>query len=423
MITILEALDKILNSFESSEYTETIPLKKAYNRILRRDVISKIDVPPFDNSAMDGYALNIEDLANTQIIPLFQEIFAGESTDNSIPPGKCARIMTGAMIPPGVNLVIPKEKTTVIEEGDTKEQSRIKFNVEVSKVKKFQHIREKGKDIARDTVVLKAGTRLEAQHLSLLASCGICDVVVSKKPTVALLSTGDELVSPPTPLKPGQIYNSNFFFLRAYLEKLGAAVSEHHTLKDDLDSTTEFFKSLNEQIIITCGGVSVGDRDFVKEAFEAAGAKRIFWRVGIKPGKPLYYARRGEQLIFGIPGNPVSTVVSTEIFVRPALCKLLGMNEFLRPIFNFSCTNKLGNQTVRPHVVRAMLVPIPGESKPLQVQLYTNQNSNILSSVKDADVFLFVPPETGNISRGNSFQGIILNQREALKSWKNVLEL
>ena len=318
MLSLNQALEEMLGQLPASTSTETLPLNQCANRILAEDIFSPIDVPSFDNSAMDGYALRFEDLEKFADFRVIGKSFAGNPFTGQIQAGECVRIMTGAMIPAGADVVIMQEQ------AETVADDRIRFNAQP---KLGANIRRVGEDVKQGALVLAKGSKLNVASLPLLASLGIAHVSVFSRLKVAILSTGDELTSVGEPLEAGKIYDTNRFTVRLLLEKLNCEILDYDILSDD---PALFEKTFSEaqaasDVLITSGGVSVGEADFTKAVLEKLG-KVNFWKIAMKPGKPFAFGQLGKTWFFGLPGNPVSALVTFYQLVQPALAKLSGLN-------------------------------------------------------------------------------------------------
>jgi len=318
-----EALAALLARATPLAGADTVSTFDADGRVLAQDLVSPLQVPPHDNSAMDGYALRCADVPQPgSVLPVSQRIPAG-SVGAPLQPGTAARIFTGAPVPAGADAVVMQEECTA--EGDAA--------VRVQAVPRpEQNIRRAGEDIARDAVVLRAGTRLTPAALGLAASIGLAAVPVARRPRVALFSTGDELVMPgdvaPQQLPPGAIYNSNRFFLRALLQRLGCEVTDFGTVPDQRAATIEALQraSAGHDLVLTSGGVSVGEEDHIKPAVQALGRLDL-WQIAIKPGKPFACGQVGKAHFLGLPGNPVASFVTFAMLVRPFLLRLQGLRD------------------------------------------------------------------------------------------------
>jgi len=360
--------------------TETVLLLTAAGRVLAETATSPLNVPPYDNSAMDGYALRVAELG--QPLPVSQRIPAG-STPQPLDPGTAARIFTGAPIPPGADAVVMQEQTGVDERG------LVSINAEV---KAGQNIRLAGSDIAQGAVVVPAGKRLTPADLGLLASIGAAQAKVIRSLRVAIFFTGDELVEPGLPLGEGKIYNSNRFWLVPLLAELGCQVTDLGIIPDSFDATRTALKnaSANADVIITCGGVSVGEEDHVKGAVEAEGTLSL-WKIAIKPGKPFACGRIGHADFIGLPGNPVSGYVTFHVFVRRFLEQRQGLAEVREPAVlklrsGFEWTKV---DSKREEYLRVRRIQLNGE---MVLERFANQNSGVLSSCAWADGLVRLAP-------------------------------
>ena len=314
LLSVDEALARLLEGAKAVPDVEEIPTLEATHRVLARPQRSTMDVPPMDNSAMDGYAVRIADGPKLKVA---QKIMAG-SVGKPLEPGTAARIFTGAPIPPGADAVVMQEHT----------ETQGEFVVLKSSPKPEEWIRRAASDIRKGGEILPAGKRLLPQDTGLAASVGIKALPVFRKVRLGLFFTGDELVMPGEPLAPGRIYNSNRFTLRGLAETFGCDTRDYGIVPDSLDATRAVLRKAAAEcdVIVTSGGVSAGDADFVKPAVEAEG-KLLMWRIAMKPGRPLAFGSIRNSFFIGLPGNPVSSFVTFLIFVRPFLLKTQGMNE------------------------------------------------------------------------------------------------
>ncbi len=323
MLTLDEALSHLLAAVKPLTATEDVATFDAFGRVLAKGVRSLVDVPPLDNSAMDGYALRSADVpvAGTEL-PVSQRIAAG-AMPQPLQPGTAARIFTGAPVPEGADAVVMQEQCEALD-------GAVRINTVPAA---GMAVRRRGEDVVRDSVVLPAGARLSPQALGMAASVGAAHVVVVRRPRVALFSTGDELMMPGEPLRPGAIYNSNRFTLRALLRAMGCHCTDLGIVPDDLEATRDALRRAAEghDLIVTSGGVSVGEEDHLKPAVQAEGRLEL-WQIAIKPGKPLAFGEvnrlDGSQAHFvGLPGNPVSSFVTFLLAVRPLLLRLQGIEQ------------------------------------------------------------------------------------------------
>ena len=361
----------------------------ADGRVLAQDLVSELHVPPQDNSSMDGYALRCVDVASVGgRLTVTQRIPAGTS-GVPVEPGSAARIFTGAPIPPGADAVVMQEDCEVLSaphDAAAHEQVRILVLPQPG-----QWIRRAGEDVARGAVVLHRGTRLSPAELGLAASIGLDQLPVLRTPRVALFSTGDELVMPgtilPQQMKAGAIYNSNRYFLRALLKRLGCEVSDYGIVPDQREATEQAMRaaSLGHDLILTSGGVSVGEEDHVKAAVQALGELNL-WQIAIKPGKPFAYGRVGQAHFIGLPGNPVSSFVTFLLLVRPFLLKLQGVGS----IVPFTQSLPAHFQWTRADTRREFLRVRRNEAGGLD--LFANQSSGVLTSAVWGDGLVDNPP-------------------------------
>ena len=318
LLSVDEALETLLAGARPVTEVEQVPTMEAVNRVLARAQSSAMDVPPMDNSAMDGYAVRLSDLNSSEKkLKVAQRIPAG-SVGKPLQPGTAARIFTGAPVPPGADAVVMQEDCSV--SGD--------FVVIKKSPREGEWVRRTGSDIRKGDVVLVAGKRLLPQDTGLAASIGIKTLPVCRKVRLGLFFTGDELVMPGDPLPPGRIYNSNRFTLNGLAAAFGCEVRDYGIVPDKLDATREVLRRAagENDIIVTSGGVSVGDEDHVKPAVEAEGSL-LMWKIAMKPGRPLAFGKVGKAAFLGLPGNPVSSFVTFLIFVRPFLLKTQGQTE------------------------------------------------------------------------------------------------
>ncbi len=398
MLSYEEALDHLLAAAEPVAETKLLPLAVARGRILAEALRSTVTVPPLDNSAMDGYAVRCADIAQAGVtLPVSQRIPAG-SLGHTLAPGTAARIFTGAPVPAGADAVVMQEQCTIGEHGTA-------GSVVVNQVPKSgQNIRRAGEDIAAGAEILAAGTRLGPAEIGLAASIGIAQLPVRRHLRVALLSTGDELTEPGNPLPPGGIYNSNRHFLRAMFESLGCAVSDAGHVPDTLETTRAALREAAQahDLIVTSGGVSVGEEDHVKPAVEAEGTLSL-WKIAIKPGKPLAFGHVGKvsaggtaapdrtsststgTAFIGLPGNPVSCFVTFLLFLRPYVLKRQGVATTLPLTRQLVSASDWTKSEDRRSFLRARIAPDG------RVEIYPNQSSGVLTSCAWADGLVDVP--------------------------------
>jgi molybdopterin molybdotransferase len=345
MISEEEARRKILETIQPLP-ERTVSLSGALDRFNGKDLVARLPMPGFDNSAMDGYAVVASVCRTGKRLRVIGEQPAGVDRGIRISPGEAARIFTGALMPAGTDAV-------VMQEDVTRDSDEIVLNVDVEA---GDFVRQRGCDLSEGQKILSKGERIRAATIALLASQGFSEVTIGGDVDVAITSTGDELVKPGTRINPGQIYESNSVLLEALLQRSNATVRSVETCRDDEPSLTEALKrGLQYRVLIITGGVSVGEHDFVKSTLFSLGAKIDIWRVAIKPGKPFLFGQAGSCAIFGLPGNPVSTFVTFLQFVRPAILKMMGATCLDLPEVPARLTANLTNDSDRPHYIRGKL--------------------------------------------------------------------
>lgn len=380
----LATLDEVLGHLRKEALslpgvnTIRLPLRQARGMVLAEPVSSTIQVPPADNSAMDGYALLAADAATGAVLEVSQRIPAGVAPQ-PLTPGTCARIFTGAEIPPGADAVVMQEDMETLPDG------RVRFPA----VKAGENVRRAGQDIAVGTQLFAAGRRLQAADIGLLASIGVASVLVARRLRVAVLSSGDELVQPGEPLAAGQLYNSNQYTIVSTLEEMGFDVHDAGTLPDDLVATRLRLTELatTADVIVSSGGVSVGEEDHLKAAVEAEG-RLVLWKLGIKPGKPLAFGYVNETPFIGLPGNPVAVWVTLLVAALPWLRWRQG-ESYVPPVPNpvpCAFTRKAGKRREYLRVQRQQL------PEGVRLVAYPNQSSGVLSSVCWSDGLAWQEP-------------------------------
>ncbi len=378
-----DARGRLLDFATAPTAHEFVPLLQAQGRVLAVAITSPIHVPGFDNSAMDGYALNVADVtAPAAMFPVVQRIAAGQ-TGLPLAPNTAARIFTGAPIPQGCNVVVPQEQTAAENDAITLTHP----------IAMHQHIRRKGEDINAGAEVLCAGQRLGPQHLAMAASIGVGSLTVFKPLKVGVFFTGDELTEPGQPLEPGAIYNSNRYAINGLLTQLGCQINDYGIIRDSAQATRDALQlaASENDIVMTCGGVSVGEEDHVKAAVQALGQLDL-WQISMKPGKPLAYGKVEQADFIGLPGNPVSAFVTFLLMARPFLLKRMGANDTgLRYL-----TAEAAFTWPRPDKRREFLrVRLDRDTAGHDVlHLWPNQGSGVMSSLAWADGLVDLPAET-----------------------------
>ncbi|CDG21930.1 Molybdopterin molybdenumtransferase [Xenorhabdus poinarii G6] len=394
LISLEQALEKLLAHAVPLTTKETICLTESAGRITATDIISPIHVPPFDNSAMDGYAIRLADLNDNQTLPVAGNALAGAPFQQEWPTGSCIRIMTGAAIPAGADAVVMQEQTEVTETG-------VRFTYPV---KHGQNIRTIGEDIRQNSVILPKGTQLSTAQLPLIASLGMATVDVVRKLTVAIFSTGDELQTIGEPLQAGQIYDTNRFAVRLMLEKLGCDVIDLGVSRDNPDTLRQTFLEADKQadLVISSGGVSVGDADYTKQILDEIGTIH-FWKLAIKPGKPFAFGKLENAWFCGLPGNPVSAVLTFYQLVQPFIAHLSGFTTWQPPMrLTARATTPLKKSPGRLDFQRGIAtLNTNGE---LEVRTTGHQGSHIFSSYGLGNCFIVLEQERGHIAAGETVQ-------------------
>jgi molybdopterin molybdotransferase len=407
MYSVTEARERILSHFQSTPQ-ESIPLIECANRVLAADISAAHDLPPFDNSSMDGFAIRSADSANAAAqgvtLKVVADIPAGSVPTVTLTAGEAARIMTGAQLPKGADAVIPVEDTDFhVRDAGTVAPQTVSFS---RIVKAGENVRPRGMDLLAGDVVLQKGRRLKPQDLGLLAMLGFAKVAVHKKPRVALLSSGDELLEVDAPLTEGKIHDSNSYALAAAIQNAGVEVIRLGVAKDTRESVEGLLKKAiaeNVDLIVSSAGVSVGAFDFVKEVIESNG-RLDFWRVNMRPGKPLAFGEYGGRPFIGLPGNPVSAFVGFEVFVRPVLEKLGGQLDRGRLTVRARCEEVIESDG-RESYLRAR---IRTENGIHTAVLTGHQGSGNLLSLVQADALLIIPAGVKCVPVGQEVEAIIL---------------
>ncbi|MCJ7828527.1 MAG: molybdopterin molybdotransferase MoeA [Dehalococcoidia bacterium] len=416
MISVEEALAKIINSIQILD-SEGKPLLDCLGQVLAEDVYSPFDVPPHDNSAMDGYAVQSESITganykNPKVLRVVGEVAAGRVSDLKVGPGTAIRIMTGAFIPSGADVVVPFEDT---DEIDRKQAaiSKTEIGVRVS-LAEGCNIRRRGEDIAQGELVLTKGKLLRPADIGVLASLGKSMVSVIRRPLVGILATGNEVVEINQPLLPGKIYNSNSYSLAAQVLRYGGIPELLGIAPDDVQQLTAAVRDgLECDILVTSGGVSLGDYDVVKQVLATEG-NVSFWTVRMKPGKPLAFGMfkrsDGKQIPhLGLPGNPVSSMITFEVFARPAILKMMGRSNLVKSNITAVMEDSVGNKDGRRIFARVVVTRRDGK---YFAHITGPQGSGILSSMTKANGLAIIPESTKEVKPGAPVEVMMLDWDE-----------
>jgi molybdopterin molybdotransferase len=383
LLTIDQALARVLEHVRPLA-DEDVAVADASDRVLAVAAVARVDLPPFPSSAMDGYAVRAGDTPGA--LAVVGQSAAGRPSDATLGPGQAIAISTGAVVPDGADAVVPVERTR--SAGGS---------VEVAQVERGENVRPRGGDIAAGADVLPAGAACGPAQLGALAAVGLETVRCARRPRVVVLATGSELRRPGEPLGPGEIYESNTVMLAAQLRRAGADVEVHGAVADDAAATRAALeRGLAADVLLTSGGVSVGEHDLVRGLLAELGVVEVFWRVAVKPGKPIAFSTRGSTLVFGLPGNPVSSFVGFELFVRPALAALQGAGD-PRPAF---LPGRLG-AALRRNVARDELVRGRIDGSGLVTPL-RGQESHMIARAAHANALVLVPHGEGELAAGSS---------------------
>jgi molybdopterin molybdotransferase len=367
---------------------EQVALQDAAGRVTTADVESRVDLPPFDSSAMDGFALRAAETPGR--LPVVERIAAGRPASRALAAGEAMAIATGAAVPEGADAVIPIEY--VVERGN---------EIEIAEqVEPGADIRPRGGDVRAGQVVVSGGMRLGPAQLGALAAAGVADIPTTARPRAAVLSTGTELRPPGTDLEPGQIYEANGVLLAAQLATAGAEVERLEPVADDEAAHRAALEAgLEADVLVSSGGVSVGPHDLVRSVGGELGVEEVLWGVAVKPGKPLSFGVRGRTLVFGLPGNPVSCLVCFELFVRPAVLALQGLAEPLPRFEPGRLAKSVRPNQARTELVRARSRIVDGE---VELEAVSGQESHMIARAAGADTLILVPAGSEELAAGSS---------------------
>ncbi|HYD55647.1 MAG TPA: gephyrin-like molybdotransferase Glp [Burkholderiales bacterium] len=384
-----KAIEAIKACLPALSETESVPVRSALGRVLAQEVVPQIDVPAHDNSAMDGYAVRAADLSGGE--SRLEEIgtaLAGKPFGGTVGAGQCVRIMTGAVMPAGTD-------TVVIQEIVRKEGSRV---VVPAGQKPRQNVRYAGEDLKVGQPVLRPGRLIVPADVGLVASLGIGELKVRRRLRVAFFSTGDELASIGTALKEGEVYDSNRYTLHAMLSRLGVDIADLGVVRDDPQSLERAFRqaAAAADVVITTGGVSVGEADFVKQLMAQLG-EVLFWKIAMRPGRPMAFGRIGEAILFGLPGNPVAVMVTFYQFVREALLHLGGRTDPPAPLLGVKAAEALRKVPGRTEYQRGIVYRESGEWR---VRTTGQQGSGVLRSMSEANCFIVLEHDRGKVAPG-----------------------
>jgi molybdopterin molybdotransferase len=389
MIAVREGQDHILARIAAAVPSEVVPVTRALARVLATDVQAPFDVPPADNSAVDGYAVGSADIpsAGARLLDVVGDLAAGAVFDDTLRPGHALRIMTGAPMPPGADTVYPQE--IVERDGD---------RVRVGPLDRGVNVRRRGEDVEAGGIVIERGTVLRPQEIGLVTSLGIWQLGVHRRPRVALLSTGDEVAEPGTPRRPGQIYDANRFTLRGSAEQCGAEVLDLGIVPDVRDELTARLReaAATADVVLTSGGVSVGAYDLVKDVLAELGTID-FWQVAMQPGRPLAFGAIGSTTFFGLPGNPVASLLAFMLFVRPALWKLAGRRRLVPTAWQARVLEPLRKRAGRREFKRGILAYRDGN---WVVRTTGPQGSGILSSMVAGNCLIVLEEDRADVAAG-----------------------
>ena len=395
-LNVEEALSRILKSIARKKDTELVPLKESYGRVLAKDIKSNQDIPNYKNSAMDGYAVCMDDtnVNDKYTFRCVGESFAGRPYNKNVKINEAVKVMTGGMVPKSCNAVVMKELVKNIDD-------KIVINANIFK---DQNIRFPGEDIKKNTTVLLKGRQIDDVDMGILASLGKVKIPVYSKPIIGFFSTGDELVSIDAKIKKSQVYDSNRYLLHGLLQKYPIKIKDFGVVKDKFKSVEKKLALASNEcdLLLTTGGVSVGDADFIKNALEKLG-KVNFWKIAVKPGRPLAFGKIKKCFFFGLPGNPVSVVVTFNLFVNAAIRKMTGQKNNSSLTLTAKLQSEIKKRKGRKEYKRGILTINNGD---FFVKSSGAQGSNILSSLKDANCYIELAEHIDKIKEGENVKVI-----------------
>jgi molybdopterin molybdotransferase len=392
-LRIDKALEAIRACLAPITGSERLPIREALGRVLAEEIVPAINVPAHDNSAMDGYAVRFADLEEAETaLTEVGSAFAGRVYQGSVGRGECVRVMTGAVMPPGTDAV-------VIQEATRKDGDRV---VIPAGQKQAQNVRYAGEDLKAGVAILHPGRLLQSAELGLIASLGRGEVTVKRRLRVAFFATGDELASIGSPLREGEVYDSNRYTLYGMLVRLGVEIMDLGVVRDDPVRLEQAFRRAASEadVVITTGGVSVGEADFVKQLMAKLG-EVLFWKIAMRPGRPMAFGRIGNAFLFGLPGNPVAVMVTFYQFVRDALLHLSGRTEFELPLLKAVAAERLRKVPGRTEYQRGILFREGSEWK---VRATGQQGSGVLRSMSEANCFIVLEHDRGKVEPGELVQ-------------------
>jgi molybdopterin molybdotransferase len=412
MLSVEEAIQKILDEVNILE-TESVPILESLGQVLAEDIVAAINVPPLDNSGMDGYAVRAQDTrgagpTSPKVLRVIDTVIAGSISHRKVEAGTAIRIMTGAPLPHGADAVVQFENT-----DEEKRKSPVTEIGILAEARPELNIRKAGEDTARGTVALKKGAVIRPAEIGLMASLGYTHVKAVRRPLVAILSTGNELVELGQPLPEGKIYDSNLYSIASLVKRYGCIPKILGIARDDEKSlVTKLKQAQDADMLLTTGGVSMGDYDMVKDILSKNG-KMVFWQVRVKPGKPLAFGKiKGKNRDIphvGLPGNAVSCMVSFELFVRPALLKMMGKKNINKPVVEAIVEDSVKNDAGRRLYNRAIVARRDGH---YYARLTGPQGSGILKSMTLANGLVLIPEEKKTVQKGETVQALMLDWNE-----------